>query len=100
LIWTATALATRRRATELRRVLPAHRLRRSQRFDAVNEPGGQFQPPGLVEVLCDGLDNDCNAATPDSRAESCDLIDTDCNCGLYNNPMVLEFNSTCMATTM
>jgi hypothetical protein len=51
-----------------------------------NRPLGSFSHPGLVEILCDGLNNDCNAATPDSRAETCDQIDTDCNCGLYNDP--------------
>jgi hypothetical protein len=53
-----------------------------------NRTLGSFSHPGLPETLCDGLDNDCNAGTPDSRAETCDLIDTDCNCGLYNDPTV------------
>jgi hypothetical protein len=56
---------------------------------------GSFSNPGRTEVLCDGLDNDCNAATPDSRAETCDLIDTDCNCGLFNDPTVEEFTFNC-----
>jgi hypothetical protein len=51
-------------------------------------PIGNFSNPGRTEILCDGLDNDCNAVTPDSRVETCDRIDTDCNCGLYNDPTV------------
>jgi hypothetical protein len=66
-------------------------------------PLGNFSHPGLTETLCDGLDNDCNAATPDSRARRATAIDTDCNCGLYNDPMtVLEpstpFVPTCNCT--
>jgi hypothetical protein len=49
---------------------------------------GNFSRPDIAEVLCDGLDNDCNPATPDSLAETCDQVDTDCNCGLYNDPNI------------
>jgi hypothetical protein len=54
----------------------------------VGQAIGSFSRTGSAEVLCDGLDNDCNPATPDSRAETCDGIDTDCNCGLYNDPNI------------
>lgn len=37
-------------------------------------------PNPLDEVLCDGLDNDCDASTPDSSAEICDDgIDNNCD---------------------
>jgi hypothetical protein len=37
-------------------------------------------PTPIDEVLCDGLDNDCDSSTPDSSAEVCDDgLDNDCD---------------------
>jgi hypothetical protein len=35
--------------------------------------------PGAPETPCNGLDDDCDPSTPDSRPESCNGADDDCN---------------------